>query len=131
MARLGWAAVAVALAGCESPDRQFWTLIPTEGVPVLLRVATMPPTDVRVVPPPGSGRGQDRLGRTPFKGRPGARVGDRVLFENAALCIQHEETIAFGEPWKEQAYQKVWATGMVKVRGATGEIWCNDRFIGS
>ena len=62
-------------------------------------------------------------------------VGDTVVLENKDICIRYEETIQFGEPFKEKIIEKEFGQGdlrltvnPVSVKGLS--VWCNDQRMG-
>ncbi len=105
------------------------------GVPVLLTVISNPKTRVRVISPEPNRPPLD-LGDAPLDKASGALVGDTIVLENTDICIRHEETIQFGEPYKEKIIEKVFGEGVLKIAwspaGMKGlSVWCNNQRIGN
>ncbi len=70
-----------------------------DGVPVRLTVISSPPTEVTVLPAPGSrNRRPLELGKTTITEQSGAFVGDTVVLENADRRLRWEQIIEYGEP---------------------------------
>jgi serine/threonine protein kinase len=106
-----------------------------DGVPVLLTVISNPKTRVKVVSPV-QGRQPIDLGDAPLDKASGAMVGDTIILENTDMCIRHEETIQFGEPYKEKIIEKVFGEGKLKLTWTPSAlkglaVYCNNQRIGN
>lgn len=131
MVRLWSVAIAAAaLAACPDGDRRFWGGPEHPEVLVLFTAVTTPATEVRTVAPLSSGRAHVKLGRTPLNKVLGAYVGDGLVFENPTHCLRYETALQFGEPMKEHIFEKDFPLGTVRVRGATGSVWCAGQYLG-
>ena len=105
------------------------------GVPVLLTVISNPKTRVKVVSPDPNKPPSD-LGDAPLDKASGALVGDTIVLENTDICIHHEETIQFGEPYKEKIIEKIFGEGQLKIAVSPANmkglsIWCNNQKVGN
>lgn len=97
------------------------------SVPVQLKVITNPPTEVTVIPPPGSGRATAVLGRTPLDASSGAFVGDTVRLTNVAEGIKFDEVIEYGQPNDLKLISKVFRKGGKKPQVPTGAPFLRRR----
>ncbi len=105
------------------------------GVPILLTVTSNPKTRVLVLPQDPARKEID-MGDAPLDKQSGALVGDTIVLQNQELCIRYEETIQFGEPYKEKKIEKVFAEGQLKVTVIPSNlkglsVWCNNQKIGN
>jgi serine/threonine protein kinase len=105
------------------------------GVPILLTVISNPKTRVIVIPSDAARKEID-LGDAPLEKATGALVGDTIVLQNSDICIRHEETIQFGEPFKEKKIEKVFGEGQLSVKVLPANlkglsVWCNNQRIGN
>jgi hypothetical protein len=118
--------------GCSrSDDRRFWNLSEPGrgGVPVLLTVTTNLKVQV-TVRPVDPARPPIELGDVPLHRVSGAMVGDTIVLRSDSLCLRYEETIQFGEPFKERRIEKVFRTGTLGLQPNAAhrdryELWCD------